>query len=167
MRAKPLDEASLPEAIDFLRRHEDYTIGTQGIVRSRSSGTILLSSFVVAEATRARLLRLCPAKVSFVITGSDDGDEDLALADYLESLICGKEAIDAQPFLHRVVTSKLGSRFASSDCSHFPMADLHAATAIDRFDFAMQVFEEDKQLVVRQVNAQGEKLMIEHQGEEQ
>ncbi len=53
--------------------------GTQGIVRSHKSKKILVSSFVVAEATLKRILKLNPGKVSFIVTGKYNGDEDLRL----------------------------------------------------------------------------------------
>lgn len=59
--------------------------GTQGVVRSIHSKKILVSSFVVAEATLKRIQNIGPKNLSFVITGQMNGDEDFALADYIES----------------------------------------------------------------------------------
>lgn len=113
--------------------------GTQGVVRSRKSQTILISIFVVAEATLKRILNLNPQKISFVNTGKYNGDEDLALADYLETKIKNNHQTDAQPFIRRVESSPEGTFFSSSQHPQFPVSDLKHATSIDLFPFAMEL----------------------------
>lgn len=64
--------------------------GTQGVVGCSHASQILISSFVVADATVRRILELKPSHVSFIATGRTNGDEDLALAEYLHSKLIGK-----------------------------------------------------------------------------
>lgn len=112
--------------------------GTAGIVRSQGSQHVLAASFVVAEATLSHILLINPKKVTFVITGKNRADEDLALADYLEAGLIQKGPVDPKPYLQRVSESFLGQRFIQMSETSFP-ADLEAALAIDRFSFAMRV----------------------------
>lgn len=128
--------------------------GTQGVVRSTSAHKILTSSFVVAEATLKRIKALSPPKVSFVITGTTrGGEEDLALADYIESRLKGFNT--PQPYLERVVKSPTGQLFASNTYSHFPKHDLDAVCQLDHFPFALEVFNEDGHQVLRPVSHTG------------
>lgn len=123
--------------------------GTQAVCRSRGSQTILVSSFAIAEATIRHIERIKPSTISFVITGFRDGDEDLALADYIEaSLLMGK--VDPKPYLERVIQSVPAKGF-SKESAHFPSRDIELATTIDRFPFSIEVTEESGHLVARPV----------------
>jgi len=111
--------------------------GTRGVAEAIGSKIIIVASFVVAEATVRRIRSLHPQKVSFLIT---EGDEDLALADYLEAKLT-QPSVDPQPYLERVRVSptadhlrQLGETFS---------ADVEAAIQLDRFNFAMQIAKED------------------------
>ena len=129
--------------------------GTQGVVRSRSAGLLLASSFVCAGATARYLLRQAPARVTYVVTGiypDRDGDEDAACADYQTELLRGG-APDPAPNLQRVRDSVPGRIFADPARPEFPAADLEHATALDRFGFAMVVERRDGLLAMRAVPA--------------
>lgn len=115
--------------------------GSQGVVRSKGSKHIIPASFVVAEATYQRILQINPAKVTFLITGKEESDEDLALADYLEQKLILQKPIDPQPFLQRIAESPLGKKFQEIGSSNF-YADLQQALLIDRFSFFMEVKNE-------------------------
>ncbi len=134
--------------------------GTQGVVRAAKASTILAASFLNAEATLERIRQLKPLQVSFVITGHlHGGEEDAALADYLEHRLCG-ERVDAAPYLERVRHSPLGKLFASGDYWYRRKEDMEASCQLDRVQFAMEVFREGGQLVLRPVNAAGELLPL-------
>lgn len=123
--------------------------GTQGVVRSKGSKKLLIASFVIAEATKRLIEKIGPSKITFVITGSRDGDEDLALADYLEAkMLLGK--IDPKPYLERVLNSIPAKEFAPR-CTVFPEKDLELVTEIDRFAFAIEVQDENGFLTARPV----------------
>jgi 2-phosphosulfolactate phosphatase len=84
-----------------------------------------------------------------VISGyhsADQGDEDRACADYLESLL--KDQLPGrQVFANRVRASAAAYKFLDSAQVEYPFADLDYATAIDKFNFAMLV-ERQKDLLV-------------------
>jgi len=127
--------------------------GTQGVVGCAHADHMLVSSFVVAEATLKRIIAINPEHVSFIVTGMHDGDEDLALAEYLKSrLIKGLVSLD--PYLDRVKNShggkKLIERSHEPDYIHGPR-DLEFAVDADRFSFAMEVFKVNSHLVARKV----------------
>src|SRR5512143_1832542 len=63
------------------------TAGTQGVVGSILAERMVVASFVVAGATVGYVQSLAPETVTFVLTGRHvgGGDEDAALADYLEA----------------------------------------------------------------------------------
>lgn len=112
--------------------------GVQGVVRSTRADTILTASFVCAGATAELLRARNPERVTFVITGWEDGEEDRACADYLEALLRDEEP-DPAPFLDRVRQSWNGQRFADPAIDFLPAGDLPLCTALDRFDFALEV----------------------------
>ncbi|MFA5075252.1 MAG: 2-phosphosulfolactate phosphatase [Candidatus Babeliales bacterium] len=125
--------------------------GTQGVIRSIKSKKILTSSFVVANATLQRIQFLNPNSITFVIT---EGDEDLALADYLEELLI-KNKTDASPYLQRVINSKAGQVFANQIDS-FIKEDLDASIKVDMFPFAMEIFMENNLPTMRSISNGGE-----------
>lgn len=129
------------------------TNGTKGIVRSVNASTLLAGGFCNAAATARYLHCLQPSMVSFVITGvgpNGKGDEDYALADYLEALLRGDNTEPA-PFLERVRGSQTGQIFADPLRPEFPAADLDYCARADIHDFAMQVRREDAWFVIRPV----------------
>lgn len=131
--------------------------GTQGIVRSKKAEQMLVSSFVIAEATLKRIQNIAPRQVGFIVTGTTrGGEEDLALAEYLEEkLIHGKA--DSNLYLERVVQSPTGLAFASGKYPHSPKHDLDSACEIDRFPFAIEVTKEDGYDVLRPIDASGKR----------
>lgn len=114
--------------------------GTQGVVGCRHADRMLIASFVVAEATLRRILELSPSHLSFIVTGTEDGDEDLALAEYLKLRLLNQEG-SSTPFLDRVRHSPEGRIFADPKIADFAQEDLELALQIDRFSFAMEVEE--------------------------
>lgn len=126
--------------------------GTQGVVNCVNASHILAASFVVAEATLRRILAINPEEVTFVITGTKNGDEDAALADYLSARLT-QGSICSKNFLKRVVESPHGSNALSNpealNCSKL---DLDAVLKLDAFDFAMEVLKERNRFVMRAVN---------------
>jgi len=127
------------------------TAGTQGVVRSRRAETILVASFCNARATAEAIQRHSPASVTWVITGQRPGgwgDEDAACADYLESLLHGREP-NLEPLLQRVRASPAGRFFTDPNQPEFNPADLEYCLAVDRFDFAMPVERRDGYLVMK------------------
>jgi 2-phosphosulfolactate phosphatase len=129
--------------------------GTQGVVCSSPGADILLAcSLCCASATARYVQRNAPETVSFVITGihagaeENDGDEDLACADYVEALLRGK-APAVTPVVQRVLDSYVARQFYDPARPEFPAADLEYCVDVDRFDFAMRVERQDELLVMK------------------
>jgi len=124
--------------------------GTQGVIACKHAEQMLVSSFVVAEATLKRIQQLNPSHVSFIVTGRTNGDEDLALAEYLQARVLKQDsAVD--PFLSRVRNSPAANRMLSDSDYEFAKQDLEHAVHLDRFSFAMEVFKHEGDMVARQV----------------
>jgi 2-phosphosulfolactate phosphatase len=144
-----------------LRLIQRTSAGTQGVVRSQGAGTLLAASLVCARATANWIAARRPQVVSFIITGArpagalpgwpaTQGEEDLACADYIRTILEGAAA-DPVEAARRVRQSPTGRVFADPQRPQFPAADLDLCTAVDRFDFAMQVTRRDGLLVLRPV----------------
>ena len=125
--------------------------GVRGLHLFCRAKSLYAASLVCAKAT-AMAIRVAGAEeVCFVITGEwhdRDGDEDVACADYIESLLRG-EAMALEGLAMRVRRSDFGLRFASGTWPHLPTADLEIAAHIDLFRFAMPVQHEGNGLVIR------------------
>lgn len=127
------------------------TTGTQGVIRSKNARYILTTGLCTVDSTLRKLHSINPCSLTMVQTGVFDGgwgDEDVACADLLEARILGEE-IDLEQIKHRVIESKSGRHFEDPDHEVFPVADLEAALAIDRFEFSMQVHKENGELFLR------------------
>jgi 2-phosphosulfolactate phosphatase len=121
--------------------------GTQGVVACRHADHLLISSFVVAEATVRRIREISPQFLSLIVTGTRNGDEDMACAEYLQARLEGRQ-IAVDPFLCRVRSAPAARKFLDST-SGFLEEDLILACQIDRFSFAMEVEKLDSLLVAK------------------
>ncbi|MFZ5857715.1 MAG: 2-phosphosulfolactate phosphatase [Chloroflexota bacterium] len=126
--------------------------GTQGVVRSVNASKMVAASFVVASATVKYIQSIQPDEVSFVVTGAtyDGGAEDLACAEYLESLLCDSST-DVRHFLQRVRDSHDGQQFLNGSHPHAPITDLDHCLSVDKFNFAMPVACENGRFIMRAV----------------
>ena len=129
--------------------------GTQGVVGgSARAGALFGCSLCCAAATARHIRRLAPAAVSFVITGvgagspQNDGDEDVACADYVEALLRG-ETPDTAAIVRRVHDSYVARKFLDLAQPDFPAEDLAHCAAIDRFAFSLPIHRRDGRLVMR------------------
>lgn len=124
--------------------------GTQGVVNCRHADQLLIASFVVAEATLRRIREISPSHVSFIVTGMHNGDEDLALAEYLQSKLLQQNPSPI-PFLDRVRNSPEGRVFADPSITEFCEEDLELALKLDCFSFAMEVKKNNSNLIAKKV----------------
>lgn len=125
--------------------------GVRGLQRFRRARRLYAASLVCAQATAAAIRAAKSREVCFVITGEwvdRDGDEDIACADYIESLLRGKDPAPDK-FARRIRDSDFGRRFTAGTWPNLYPADLDIAAQADRFDFAMPVRQEGEQLVIR------------------
>jgi 2-phosphosulfolactate phosphatase len=110
--------------------------GTQCVAAASRASEVWLGSLVVASATARALADR--HTVTLVASGSpDEGEEDLACAELLSSLLEGR------PFQKDAVVGAVrASRAAAKhrpDDADFPAGDIDCAVAIDAFAFAMKV----------------------------
>lgn len=125
--------------------------GVRGLQRFRQAPRLYAASLVCARATAEAILAAGAKEVCFVITGEwvdRNGDEDIACADYIESLLGGTPAA-AEKFVRRVWQSDFGQRFTAGTWPNLPLADLELAAQADLFEFAMPVRREGGRLVIR------------------
>jgi len=134
----PTEVADHPSLVGATVLHRT-SAGTQGLVRTIGSGTVLAASFVTAGATARLLQALAPSRVTFVITGASlgrDGDEDLAAAELIAARARGEDP-EVAGFVSRVSRSDAGRLFAPGGPDWAPPSDLVHCTAVDRFDRAL------------------------------
>jgi 2-phosphosulfolactate phosphatase len=127
--------------------------GTQGAVRAARAEFLFGAAFVVAAATARAIRALQPEEVTLIETGvlpdiAVDGDEDIALGDYLALLLDGA-APEPAPYLRRVRLAQTAQKFLDPAKPEFPAADLDYCTYLDRFDFALRVERLDGLLVLK------------------
>lgn len=127
------------------------TAGTQGAVLATRADHLFVASLVVASATSEYIKALNPDVVTFVETGvkaEGGGEEDVAGADYISSLILDSP-IDFAQVKERVLSSRAAAKFADPERPAFPSADLDCVLQVDRFPFAMKVEREHGRPVLR------------------
>lgn len=111
--------------------------GTRGAHAARGAGRVLCASFVTAGATTRFLRDHRGSEVVFVVT---EGDEDVALADYVIASLSGPA--DPAPYLGRVHDSEAGRELRErADDPAFPGVhedDLSLGMEVDRFDRALR-----------------------------
>ncbi|MCE1254590.1 MAG: 2-phosphosulfolactate phosphatase [Anaerolineae bacterium] len=118
--------------------------GTQGVAQAPLAPSILLGNLCCASATVRYIQNHNWQSVTFNETGIRTGglgDEDSVCADLLEARLSGKQ-FDLTEVVRRVKESEIGKKFNGSR-PDLPPGDIDLATAIDRFDFAMQVTRRD------------------------
>jgi 2-phosphosulfolactate phosphatase len=115
------------------------TAGTQGVIGSIHASQIVVAALTNGSATCRYIRDQHPERVSLIETGrhADWGDEDVACADFLESILSQK-VVDLSCITQRVIASKSGLHYSVQN-PEFPPDDLRIATYIDRFDFVMVV----------------------------
>lgn len=125
------------------------TSGTQGVVGCSHAEHIFATSFVIADATVEQVRALNPTDVTIIATGRNNGDEDLALAEYLKQKLLG-QPVELEPLLERVRESHCAERMKIGPTSYPDGAyDIQLATQINRFPFAIRVHKEDGHLIGR------------------
>ncbi len=124
--------------------------GTRVVRQALQSGAspVLAASFVVARATASVVaqeeeITLVPS--GYLGTGA--AEEDEACADYLEGLVLGRE-VEQHP-LEVAFSGSGGRRLRHPSATWAHPADLGLCLAVDLFDFAMQVEEEDGLVLLR------------------
>ena len=125
----------------------------QNIVLANRADHLFVASLCVASSTAACIRDLGSDVVTFVETGvraKGGGEEDVACADYISSLLIDAP-LDLADIRDRVLGSHAAAKFSNPGNPDFPGADLEHALKIDQFPFAMKVGRENGLLVLRSV----------------
>lgn len=127
--------------------------GVRGLQRFHRARHLYAASLACAGATAELIRRSGAGHVCFVITGEwvdRDGDEDIACADCIEALLCGRPA-DPAVFARRVRESDFGRRFGQPAWPNLAMADLTLCAQVDSVDFAMPVRRLESGMLIQPV----------------
>lgn len=116
--------------------------GTQGVIAATGADRLFAASLVCASATARAITRAALGAPTYVITGRspdhpDGGEDDLLTAKLIERARTG-QPLDATATADAVATSREAVRTLAVGDGHVHPADVAYATAVDRFDFAMQ-----------------------------
>jgi len=128
------------------------SLGTKGLTAVIGSEEILTGAFVNAGAIVSHVQKRQPACVSFVCTGSYDGqvhDEDLLCARYLENELMGRPNDFQEIVTYLREKGPYSKRFFDEACTSHPREDFDLCLDLDRFDF-----------IVRMVNLDGARTLI-------
>ena len=130
-------------------RDEDIILstaaGVRGLLRFASLPLVFGGALCTASATATALLAYRVRHVALIVTGEwvdRDGDEDIACAELIKALLLD-HSVDHAEAVRRVRQSDFGRRFGAADQPHLPMSDLDCASAVDCFDFALQLKRAD------------------------
>ena len=126
------------------------TTGSQGAVLVTDAKDIYVASLAVATATACSINELGAENVTFVEAGvktKGGGEEDIACADYIASLLL-KAPLATADVQNRVLNSGAATKFSEPGAGDFPASDLEHALKIDRFNFAMKASRIDNRLVL-------------------
>jgi 2-phosphosulfolactate phosphatase len=121
--------------------------GTQGVIAATCAERLFAASLVCASATAAAIDSTGLGAPTYVITGRcedtlDDGEEDLLAAKLIERARGGR-SLEATAIVRAVTGTPSAVRILAMSRDHAHPDDVAYATAVDRFDFAMEVERTD------------------------
>jgi 2-phosphosulfolactate phosphatase len=120
--------------------------GTQGVANAKNATEILGGSLVNAKATAEYIRKSGATDISLVCmgyAGEYPTDEDTLCAEYIKSLLLGKE-IDLSEGIERLKTTDGAKFFDKSQNDVFPENDFYMCTKVDCFDFAIRLCKGEK-----------------------
>lgn len=129
--------------------------GTQGIVNAVHAEEILTGSFLNARATAAYILAKQPENVSIVAmgtAGTQPNPEDDLCAEYLKSLLEGREMPDLEERLSALRHHGGEHFFDPQNQSVFPEEDFYMCIRHDLFPFVLRVEADDKSYLCRKIH---------------
>ena len=120
--------------------------GTQGVANAQNATEILGGSLANAKATAVYIRKSGATDISLVCmgyAGEYPTDEDTLCAEYIKSLLLGKE-IDLSEGIERLKTTDGAKFFDKSQNDVFPENDFYMCTKVDCFDFAIRLCKGEK-----------------------
>lgn len=118
--------------------------GTQGVVAARQAERLWCTGLATARATAEAVRAAGLGAPTYVITGDlldrpdRPGTDDRLTAEHIEALRTGAPS-DPAEVARRVAASDEARRTLELGAGHVDPADIELATAVDAFDFAMEV----------------------------
>lgn len=117
--------------------------GTQGVIAATHADRVFAASLVCASATARAIDDVGLGAPTYVITGRfpdapDGGEDDLLTAEYIEQVRLGETPNAAAVAAAVTATPEAAHTLAVGE-GHVHPDDIAYATAVDRFDFAMEV----------------------------
>jgi 2-phosphosulfolactate phosphatase len=121
--------------------------GTQGVIAARDATRLWCASLVCASATASAVSAAGLGAPTYVITGQfadrpARGVDDRLTASYIDELRLGRRP-DADAVARAVASSDEATRTLALGAGHVEPDDIRYATAVDRFDFAMEVARDE------------------------
>lgn len=120
--------------------------GTQGIVNAVRADEIITGSLVNAKAVAEYILRKKPETVSLVCMGNEGvrpAPEDDLCADYIKSILEGRELADMQKRVHDLKMNG-GAHFFDASRQHiFPEADFDMCVKYNQFPFVIRIEKDE------------------------
>jgi len=116
--------------------------GTQGVIAATGADRLFAASLVCASATAKAINNAGLGAPTYVITGHfpdhpDGGEDDLLTAELIERARTG-QPLDVTATAEAVAHSREAERTLGIGDGHVHPDDIAYATAVDRFDFAME-----------------------------
>jgi 2-phosphosulfolactate phosphatase len=115
--------------------------GTQGLVNACNASEVLTGALVNAKATAEYIKQRNPTTVSLVRMGFEaeqSTDEDDLCADYLESLLLGREFPESK-IKETLRASPCAARFMDPEIPWNPISDFELCTDINQFKFVLKL----------------------------
>ncbi len=124
--------------------------GTQGVIAATGAARLFAASLVCASATAAAVTSCGMGAPTYVITGRfpdllDGGNDDFHTAELIERARTARP-LEAEATAVAVAQSSEAGRTLAVGEGHVHPDDIAYATAVDRFDFAMEVQRVDGRL---------------------
>lgn len=116
--------------------------GTQGLVGARAADVVLTGSLVNAAAICRYVASLAPARVTLVrmgVAATSRSDADDLCAELLRARLTRQAALEQSVIRERLRASAEAQKFFDPAASWAPERDFELCTAIDRFDFVLQM----------------------------
>ena len=116
------------------------TNGTVGVHAARHAPLVLCAGLVTAAATARALVASGADAVTYVVTGGETADEDVACADLIDALANGRQA--PRDTVDRVQGSRAAAGLRSGVAAGFAGVDeddIRLSCEIDRFAFTLGV----------------------------
>ncbi|QDP39528.1 2-phosphosulfolactate phosphatase [Radiobacillus deserti] len=95
-----------------------------------------------------------------IIASHPNGEDDLACAEYIKSIIEDSSSISEREVIDRIIHSRVARKFLDNDLPAFPIEDIYLATKSLDSNFVMRVNKKDKLPTIERVMYDGVRLSV-------